>query len=267
MSKIKLLVMDIDRTIITEDAYLPPPVKEAIHKVSKAGIPVVLASGRGSNGVYQFKEILELPEAYCFADNGATVFTTMDDVTVTKFIPDEDTYAIIDALKKKNMEITVTAVGGLYFEEMTPYMRKFMERFNADMKQNKVEDLRSVKNVFKICICPRNAEESAFPETLLTENTELCRGYREFCDFTPKGINKGVALQVILDKLGIDKSEIAAVGDAQNDVPMIQGAGLACAVDNAEDALKAAANLILPSCDDMGVKYLIDNYILGDKTI
>lgn len=265
MAEIKLLALDIDRTTLTSDATLPYAVKEAIGRVRDAHIPIVLTSGRGVNGVYKYKKLLELPDAYCCADNGATVFSDITEITVTKHIPRGDYIKIIAALKEKQIETTVTTPQGLFYEHISDYMKKFMLLFNDDMPHHIVNDLQCVSDAFKICVCPHTEAQAAFTRSVSTENTEFCRGYKEFSDYTPKGVTKGTALDLILNKLEINKTDIAAVGDAQNDVALIKGAGLACAVANAEEDVKAVANVLLPSCDELGVKYLIDHYILSAR--
>ena len=62
--------------------------------------------------------------------------------------------------------------------------------------------------------------------------------------------------------LGIDPSEVIAVGDGMNDLPMFAVAGLSAAVENADEAVRARAGITVPSHDEDGVAWLIENYML-----
>ena len=75
------------------------------------------------------------------------------------------------------------------------------------------------------------------------------------------GVNKGTGLEKLAASKGLKASDVAAVGDMPNDVPMIAWAGRGAAVENAHDWVKAAANEHVPSNDDHGVAVFIDRII------
>jgi Cof subfamily protein (haloacid dehalogenase superfamily) len=77
-------------------------------------------------------------------------------------------------------------------------------------------------------------------------------GYEDF-DLTAKGVNKGKALKAYAEYAGIPREQIAAFGDQLNDVSLLSYAGLPIAMENAQPALKAVAEWVVPSNDEDGV--------------
>ena len=77
------------------------------------------------------------------------------------------------------------------------------------------------------------------------------------------GTNKGTGLERVAQSLGIAASEVAAMGDMPNDIPMIKWAGIGGAVANAHDWVKEAADIHLPTNDDHAFAYLVD-YVLNN---
>ena len=80
-------------------------------------------------------------------------------------------------------------------------------------------------------------------------------------DITPPGIDKAVGLSKLAQYLQIDKSEIMACGDGDNDLAMIEYAGLGVAMENAIDDVKNIAQFITKDCDEDGIAYVINKFI------
>ncbi len=80
-------------------------------------------------------------------------------------------------------------------------------------------------------------------------------------EILPPGGGKGKAVTELAKRFGINKSEIMAMGDGSNDIGMLGAAGVRVAMGNAVDSLKAAANVVAPSCDKLGAVWAIDKYV------
>jgi Cof subfamily protein (haloacid dehalogenase superfamily) len=83
-----------------------------------------------------------------------------------------------------------------------------------------------------------------------------------FLEFLNKKVNKGVGVKLLAEELGIDMKDVICVGDHENDLEMVQYAGLGVAMENAIDKLKDAANFVTTSNDDDGVAHVINKFIL-----
>lgn len=120
------------------------------------------------------------------------------------------------------------------------------------------------ENVTQLVVCNLNGKIQEIQDELanifkdrigLQQNT----GYT--MDITPPGINKAVGLSKLAQYLQIDKSEIMACGDGDNDLAMIEYVGLGVAMENAIDDVKNIAQFITKDCDENGIAYVIDKFI------
>jgi hydroxymethylpyrimidine pyrophosphatase-like HAD family hydrolase len=89
------------------------------------------------------------------------------------------------------------------------------------------------------------------------------RSHALFGELTALGISKGAALATLAARLGIAREQVIAIGDHENDLPMIEWAGLGLAMGNAIPAARAAADAVIPPVDEAGVAWAINRYILG----
>ena len=85
-----------------------------------------------------------------------------------------------------------------------------------------------------------------------------------YCDVIPPGINKGRIVEVLAERLGLDRSEIAVLGDMDNDLDMFAAAGFSIAMGNATDEVKAVASAVAPGTNDEdGWADAIERYVLA----
>jgi hydroxymethylpyrimidine pyrophosphatase-like HAD family hydrolase len=82
-----------------------------------------------------------------------------------------------------------------------------------------------------------------------------------FLEIMPQNINKAFTLQKLLDRLGIDKSEVIACGDGYNDLSLIEFAGLGVAMGNAVDEVKAKAQFITSTNDENGIVKVLEKFV------
>jgi hydroxymethylpyrimidine pyrophosphatase-like HAD family hydrolase len=86
---------------------------------------------------------------------------------------------------------------------------------------------------------------------------------RFYLEILPPGVNKGVAVRTVAERLGVAREEIVAVGDNLNDLAMLEYAGLGVAMGNAPEALRVRADAIAPSNDEHGLQEVIRRFILA----
>ena len=88
------------------------------------------------------------------------------------------------------------------------------------------------------------------------------RSSPEVLELVPPGVDQGTGLARAADRLGIPREEVIAVGDGENDIPMLRWAGLGAAMGNAPEAVKAAADIVIPPCGEDGAAWLMETYML-----
>ena len=96
----------------------------------------------------------------------------------------------------------------------------------------------------------------------LAEHLSVMRSKPFFLEFTELGVTKGTSLAFLIEKLGITREEVIAIGDSYNDVAMIEFAGLGVAMGNAPDDVKELANFVTDTNNNDGVAKVINTFIL-----
>ncbi|MFO7632888.1 MAG: Cof-type HAD-IIB family hydrolase [Caldilinea sp.] len=90
----------------------------------------------------------------------------------------------------------------------------------------------------------------------------VTRTHEWLVEATAPGVDKGSGLRRLCDLLGIDIRRVLAIGDSDNDIPMLQAAGFGIAMGNASDHVKAVADWIAPTIDDEGAAVALKRWIL-----
>lgn len=103
-------------------------------------------------------------------------------------------------------------------------------------------------------------------ETIESMGLSVSAVYSEIAslELTAAGVNKGTGLVKLCEHLGISVDETIAVGDADNDIAILKTAGLAVAMGNAEEYVKALADVVVADCDHDGCAEAIEKYLLGN---
>ena len=136
------------------------------------------------------------------------------------------------------------------------------------MTLRKVEDFVATAQGVGIVKCIIVGDPTLLP-ALEIEMQETLKGkagvFRSepfFLEIVPVGIDKAEGLSILLDKIGMQPSELIAFGDGYNDIPMLQFAGLGVAMGNAAEDIQKAADMVAQSNDDDGIAVLLEKLIL-----
>ena len=223
---IKLLALDMDGTLLNEAKEIPQAHITAIHQAIEKGVKLVLCTGRPLFGVlpYYKKLGLDLQNEYVIVNNGCSTHQTSDWGLVDwQELSPSDIEYLYDLAEKSDVQLT------LFDEE---------HYFVLGGKPNQV-----IQNDAKLVF-------SDLTEISLEDEA------------MPLGTTKATALSRLAEILKIDSSEIMAMGDANNDIEMLQFAGLGIAMGNASDYVKSLADDITASNEEDGVARAIEKYIL-----
>jgi Cof subfamily protein (haloacid dehalogenase superfamily) len=101
--------------------------------------------------------------------------------------------------------------------------------------------------------------------TQLNGRATVVQALDDMLEVMPNGVSKGTAFHYLIDEMNIPSAETMAIGNAENDIQMIQAAGIGVAVDNSMDSLKAVADVIVPSNDEDGVGVAIERFVFQNQ--
>lgn len=262
----KCLVLDMDDTLVTDDNIITPKTKETLIKFQEDGYTLVLASGRPLQGMLKEAYELELDKfgSYLISFNGASITRMSDqEVIFKKHIELDDQNALLDYFKEKGLAALTYHEGKVMISEDNDYthieadLTGMPMEYSADFFANLDEPMLKFIGV-------------GHPDTVKPLEEDLGGKFGAHCNaITSKpfylevfheDVSKGTTLHQLASILDIDMQDIVAVGDGNNDITMIEEAGIGVAVENATDRLKAVADDITQSNNDEGVVAVVEKY-------
>lgn len=261
----RMLVSDLDNTLLDEEKRVCAEDLAAIRRLTEAGFIFTFATGRGPGSTSRiYRELGANAPAIIF--NGARIVDFANGARKI-FSKVMDRVAAVRAIEFANkLGTTVMAFEGenclaagrdrwVEFYEKSTSCTSLLVGDLARYVSQMPEGMELVKLIFfsepdrRDEVVARLSE--GFPEFTAVGTTPF------YSEILPPGISKGYALSILARYLGIDKEAIVVAGDAPNDIEMIRLAGLGAAVENADDCVKAEADIIIRPVGAGGIAQLI----------
>lgn len=264
----KLLALDIDGTLTNSQKAITPITLQALEKAEKAGIKIILATGRPTYGVAPIAEKLGMDEkgGYVLSFNGGKITEWHSkQVLYERDLPRELLPLLYKTAKDNHVSI-MTYQNEYVVSETTdnPYVQ--IEMSLNHMGGRKVHNFLTDTN-FPLPKCIITGEPAIIEKLdkelngILSEQLSIYRSEPFFLEIMPKGIDKAYSLSILLDKLGFERKNLIACGDGFNDISMIKYAGLGIAMANAQPEVMRIADYITSSNDEDGVAKVIEKFI------
>lgn len=262
MNRFQLIAMDIDGTLLDSHKHLPDACAQAVQEATKAGKIAAFATGRALSEILEFEPLL--PEIrYAVFSSGAGIYDFREKkiVALTEIAP-ETAAAILDSVRERDVmpQIVLPHIDVIQKSHMQNLDRYHMGVYRQlyEHAMTLVPDIfdfyrQNKEPVLKINLYHADADERASTlKALHTLDIETVYSEISSIECSPRGVHKGSGLLNLCHFLGIHPAECIAVGDADNDISMIQAAGLGVAMGNANFRVKAAAQLVVSDNDHGG---------------
>ncbi|TGS17817.1 HAD family hydrolase [Mesorhizobium sp. M2E.F.Ca.ET.209.01.1.1] len=255
MTTPRLIVSDVDRTLLTHDYVLPQRVADAVRAAQDRGTVVVLATARSPLGVRPFAERLGIADLVV-AFNGGWIGNVATGSTLSQQrISRSDALhamATAQAAGARPMWFTGDAVFALMNDPLIA--REAAVTREPLFVAETIEALPGEPGKI-MCVAGQASDREAF--ALLRETLggrlSVSGSHPRLLEIGPPGASKKTAISLVAAKLGIAADECAAAGDAENDVEMLAWAGTAMTVGNAVPQVMQLAHFVGPSCDEGGL--------------
>ena len=257
---IRLIAFDLDGTLTNDDKIITPLTMEALRTVQKHGVRLCLASGRPPYGMRPLAEEIG-GEVLLLCYNGGYVEIPHSgegkpEVIMEKTLPEEALPLLKDFQEKSGFSLMTYYEDTIYTEHPDDCYVAVSAR-NNKMRVERVEDfVRDAPRPLHKCLMVGDPEQRAYWEEQMRETLKdiyICHSTPYFIECLPKGIDKGPALADLAAHLGIDMADVMAFGDSNNDVAMLEKAGICIAMGNAEENVKAVADYTTASNNDDGI--------------
>ena len=263
-----MLVLDLDDTLLTDDHKISEENKEMLFKAQEMGVYVVLASGRPTLAMTSFAKELHLDSnnSFMLSFNGAVVTDLKEDkVLFEQMLTQQQIHELYDYSLKSETHIITYIDGKIVSETDSEYID--VEKKITGLEHNKVFSFKDTVTSSAVkCIL---LEEPSYLKKVEADlkaampHLSVSMSKPFFLEVAQNGIDKAASLRFLAEKLNIDQSEIIAVGNAGNDLTMIEYAGLGVWVDNVTPELRDRADFIVASNNDHGVAEVVRRFILN----
>jgi Cof subfamily protein (haloacid dehalogenase superfamily) len=246
----RLAAIDLDDTLLGPDKLVSAENAAAVHRLLAAGVRCVLASGRRHENMIRFHQRLDLrgPIVSC---NGALVKDAeAGDVLREKLLPAPLAAAIVEEGDRRGVTQNYYHTdGGLYVREKTGWTDLYQSRTGSDVTVQ--PDLESFhgESALKIIWIDAPARIEQMREEMTEQYGEqlyITTTDPEYLEFMALGVSKAAGVAAVAERASIAPSEVIAFGDGNNDVPLLEWAGLGVAMSHARPAARAAADRIAP---------------------
>lgn len=266
---IKLIAIDIDGTLINSHHELTTRTKEAITKAKEQGVKIVIATGRPYPGVANILKELDLEDKgdYVITYNGSLVQECDTKKAIVSHGLSYDNFIEIEALSRQlgshlhsiDRENIYTAN-----QHISPYTIHEASLTGMPLYYRAVDQMTKNMEIVKMMMIdePTILDEviSKLP-SWFTDKYTTTKSAPFYLEVLNKQANKGIAVKELADYLGIKQEETMAIGDNENDLEMIEYAGVGVAMENAVPKLKSAANCETLSNDEDGVAVIIEKQL------
>ena len=263
----KMLVVDMDDTLLTDNHEISRENKEMLLRAQEMGVYVVLASGRPTSAMIEFAKELQcdVNNSFMISFNGSVITDLKEDkILFEHSLTKEQIHSLYDFSQQNNTHIITYIDGQIISERHSEYID--IEKNITGLKLNIVSSFKDTVTTSAVkCILLEEPEYLKGVESVLKAampDLSICMSKPFFLEAAPNGIDKGASIRILAEKLNIHQSEIIAVGNAGNDLTMVQYAGLGVWVDNVDAELRHHADVIVASNNDHGVAEVVRRFIL-----
>ncbi len=267
---IKLIAIDMDGTLLLPDHTISPAVKQAIARARKRGVNVVLTTGRPYAGVESYLKALDMnqPQDYCITYNGALVQKANDGSTVAQTALSYDDYRYLEQLSREV---------GSHFHALD---RHTLYTANRDISRYTVHESFVATIPLVFCEAEKMDPNTTFLKVMMIDEPEILdqaiaripaevrekytvlKSAPYFLEILDKRVTKGTGVKALADALNIRPEEVMTIGDQENDIAMLEYAGVGVAMGNAIDSVKKVADYVTKTNLEDGVAYAIEKFVL-----
>lgn len=279
MKDIKLVALDLDGTLFDNSSHISERNLTAIRSITDKGIHVVISTGRPFEGI-PFDQIKGTGINYAITANGSGIYEISTGKCLYENAMDEELVTpILNFLLTRDIHMD-TFIGGKGYtpvqcvetaqkltvpSSIKNYIittRTRLDNILQFIHENQLKVQKMTLNFYPAADGTLIDRETV--RKFLVSNpsiTTVCGGYNNL-EFTRADANKGVGLRKLAEILGVNPDATMAIGDTENDLAIIEAAGIGVAMGNATDAVKARADYVTTTNTKDGVAAAIEHFIL-----
>jgi len=264
---IRLVVSDVDGTLVTKDKRLTPATIEAVRRIREAGIRFTIISSRPAKGLKVVADPLHVTEPMPAFNGGLIVGPDLKTVLRERLLERVVVERLLDALSAAGLDIWVYTDENWYVRDANgPYVQhevtavKFQPEVVGDFRDVALDRVAKVVGVSQSFDQVASAEKKI--QQAFAGAVSATRSQKYYLDITHPTANKGEAILMLSELLDIPTTQIVTIGDMENDVPMFKQSGISIAMGNATPEVQAHAKYVTASNEEDGFAKAVERYVL-----
>ena len=267
----KLLVIDIDGTLVNRYGSISAEDREALAKARDLGVQVSLSTGRVIKACLVILKQLSLDSYHIFFDGALVSSPSQGKEVYAQPISKVVVRQMVEFAQSHNIDLELYSVTHYFAERETWSTEAHRQFFGVQATIVDFTNLWEGERIIKGGLVTTTPQE-------VTKARRFCRQFSDslhfswartpaypgvdFINLLAPEVSKGKALETLASHLGVSLTEVVAVGDGTNDIPLLTSAGLAIAMGNAPDEVKAIADYITLDVDHSGLAAAINKLLL-----
>lgn len=251
-------VFDIDGTILTKDHQVLSSTKLALAKIKERGFSTMLASARPPLAITPIIENLAM-ESFYISLNGALVIRDQE-ILLDEPMGQEATQEVVTRALSRGLSVNVYSTWDWFIQDVNPHSTREGEIVGF---HGSVRDLSTVSKAHKILVIGEPSEIESLQKELTNEvqAVQASLSNPTYLEVVATGVSKAHALELVCELVGVPLSQTAVFGDGENDLPMLQVAGLGVAMGNAHQSLKNVAHFVTGTNNEDGILQAIQEIL------
>jgi len=267
MGVIGLVLIDVDGTLYGPEG-VPDCAWVAAKRARRAGLHLGVCTGRPGRGrTLEYAQRLD-PDGLHIFESGAVVMGGNGQIKHSDRLEAKSVSELLELGRRHGLNIEIyTAQGGYFIERETPDILDHEKMLGLKAERTPLDDVQGAIVRVQYVVRSRLAWEASKQEITalggvgLHEATSPGTPGIIYASVTPERVSKRSAALWVAAQYGLELSNIAMVGDGENDLELIRAAGLGIAMGNAPDSVKQSANWIVPAVENCGLAEALDRIL------
>ena len=262
---IRLVAADVDGTLTNSASLVSHGNLAAIRRVGEKGVYFTIATGRGRVAASKLLTALDI-RGPVILFGGAMIYDTVTRNNL--YLHSMEWPLVRDVLvyaRELGLHAQIYVDDLVIFEKESDFSKRYTDFASLPYRIDPQLTSRTYDGIPKVLVYAQPQEEEAMREKFTSAfygRAGVSRSQPGYIEVNAIDATKGTALAYLAKYMGIRREEVAAIGDSYLDIDMIQWAGTGVCVLNGVPEALAAARIVVPSCEDDGVGYYLNQYIM-----
>jgi len=267
---IRLVIADVDGTLVTQDKVLTKRAIEAVVRLHEAGIPFTITSGRPPRGMAMLIDPLKLTLPLAAFNGGVLIQPDLKTVVDQKFLPTGVPEQVIEAIEGHGLDVWVYTDNEWFVRDPNaPHVAR--EQWTVKFPPTVVKTFAGLlgrvakivgvsDDLDRVAQCEKDVQQAG------GSHISAARSQPYYLDVTHPQANKGEVVLSLSRLLNIPAAQVATIGDMPNDVLMFKKSGVSIAMGNASPEVRAAATYVTSSNQEEGFANAIEKFVLNVRS-